>query len=232
MRLCPLESCDKNCRRRSLTATHAVQVGAFGDRSPTPLLRQRLCKEHGAALRNPKSRLNRRCLLGVGGFAVTLLRSQACPAEEVCPGSRVWGAGCVRVRAHWPVYVRGEEDLLLLECQYCICWRNSAIRRAKGQRAITLPRRTRAISSLRGLASACRRRDTSVPGYPETTAHRFQSFAFPGRREPLGQPSHAGDPDDSTVLCGESIWTGESGLAWQQVGFIAFPLICRSVWVI
>lgn len=61
---------------------------------------------------------------------------------------------------------------------------------------------------------------------------RSQSFDFPERREPLGDPSHAGDPDDSTVFCGESIWTGESGLARQQVGFNVSHFISRSVWVI
>lgn len=61
---------------------------------------------------------------------------------------------------------------------------------------------------------------------------RSQSFDFPEQREPLGDPSHAGNPDDSTVFCGESIWTGESGLAWQQVGVNAFRFISRSVGLI
>lgn len=88
------------------------------------------------------------------------------------------------------------------------------------------------VSSLRGLEPACRRGGVSVPGYSETAVRRSQSFAFPERREPLGDPSHAGDPDDSTVFCGESIWTGESGLAWQQVGFNVSRFVSRSVWVI
>lgn len=89
-----------------------------------------------------------------------------------------------------------------------------------------------AVSSLRGLESACRRRHLSVPAYLETALRRSQSLEFPEQRELLGDPSHAGDPDDSSVFCGESIWPGECGLAWQQVGFNAFHCISRSVWVL
>lgn len=44
------------------------------------------------------------------------------------------------MRAGVSACVRKEEDLLFLECQACTRWRNSAIRRAKGQRTITVPR--------------------------------------------------------------------------------------------
>lgn len=85
---------------------------------------------------------------------------------------------------------------------------------------------------IKGLEAACWSRGVAVPGCWETAARRSQSFAFPERREPLGDPSHAGDPDDSAVFCGESVWAGESGLAWRQGDFNAFRFISRSVWVI
>lgn len=89
-----------------------------------------------------KSSLNCRCVLAVGGLAVILLRIGPEPRRSApAHGSEVWGV-CLRVHAHWPVYVRREEDLLFLERRYCVCWRNSVIRRAKGQCTITLPRRT------------------------------------------------------------------------------------------
>lgn len=47
--------------------------------------------------------------------------------------------------------------------------------------------------------------------------HHCQSFGSPGQWEILGDRSHAGDPDDSTVFCGESIWTGELELVAGRI---------------
>lgn len=103
-------------------ATHIVEVGIFGNRSGP--LGSWSCKEHRAALRNPKSRLNCRCLLGVGGFAVILPRSspeqrRSAPAHgaEVC--------ACVSVRTGLRTYV---------EKRICFSWNASPVCSGETQR--------------------------------------------------------------------------------------------------
>uniref|UniRef100_A0A8D0KQ79 Uncharacterized protein n=1 Tax=Strix occidentalis caurina TaxID=311401 RepID=A0A8D0KQ79_STROC len=117
--------------------------------------------------------------------AVGCLRSGAgAGAREDEPCCTCWGeedAGAGEAREEH-ADARGEGDLLFLERQHRACWRNSAIRRAEGQRAITSPRRARAISSLRGLASACRGRDVAVPG--DRGLWRVALGALPSRDAP------------------------------------------------
>lgn len=81
------------------------------------------------ALRNPNSHLDSAGLLDAGGSAVILLRSN--PKQS-------HGSGCVSVHRSAQVH-KEEEDLLFLECWCCIRWRNSTIRRARGQSVIMVP---------------------------------------------------------------------------------------------
>ncbi|KAM8989478.1 uncharacterized protein PRD47_016838 isoform 4-T4 [Ara ararauna] len=143
--ICTLCLCGRSYWRRM--AKHTVQIGTCGDKSCSHCRGSRCAKSAG--IQSPL------CTAGVCWVQEALLW---CCAEAVPAHGCAHRCLCMyvgkRICLSWP--------------SGAVCVRTTAITGAKGQGPITLPRRTQALSSLRGLASACWRRIKSVPGHSET----------------------------------------------------------------
>lgn len=132
--------------------------------------------------RDPKSPLNCRCLLG----AVVLCRASCSP----------WVCTQVSVR------VPREEDLPFLALWCWVC-ENRSDYRSKRTAPDYFAQMNPSPKLIKGLGLCLLEKDHVSPWPFGDRCALLQGFAS------LGQPSHAGDPDDSTLLCGEGVRAGE-----------------------